>query len=196
MQFYAHTRNLHGTRHSLVRHLNSVADLTQTFASDFGAEGLAYSAGLWHDVGKIDPAFQEYLDRCETDPERRHFGPDHKGLGTREATRIQQLLAFLINGHHGGIPSGVDLKNKLRTVNPSEETRKRLQRLIEDLLRLLDPPIDPPSFAQSNPFTAEFFIRMLFSTLVDAGFLDTEGHFLPHRSSLRDDLPPENRSRG
>jgi CRISPR-associated endonuclease/helicase Cas3 len=58
---YAHSRNKSGQRHELVVHLRSVAELSKQFAAVFGGGDAAYSAGIWHDVGKFAPAFQEYL---------------------------------------------------------------------------------------------------------------------------------------
>jgi CRISPR-associated endonuclease/helicase Cas3 len=43
----------------------------------------------------------------------------------------------------------------------------------------------PPSFVQTE-LEAEFFVRMLFSALVDADYLDTERHFQVDRSGLRE----------
>ncbi len=54
---WAHSENDRGSRHDLVAHLTSVAELAAGFAAGFGAADLAYWAGLWHDVGKFHPVF-------------------------------------------------------------------------------------------------------------------------------------------
>lgn len=186
MPFYAHSKNRIGKRHNLIDHLSSVAEAARGFASKFGSSDLAYYAGLWHDVGKVDPAFQEYLKLCESQPERSHRGPDHKGLGAKEVINLHQLLAFIIKGHHGGLPSKVDLKNWLSILTPSKAIWDSLKSLERDLPHLLEKPtLTIPSFAQSDPVRAEFYIRMLFSALVDADFLDTETHFSHDISTIR-----------
>jgi CRISPR-associated endonuclease/helicase Cas3 len=39
--------------------LHGVADLAQRFASEFDAGHVARLLGLWHDLGKFTPTFQE-----------------------------------------------------------------------------------------------------------------------------------------
>ena len=74
----AHSINAQGKRHDLVEHLKSVAELAAGFASKFEAKDLGYWAGLWHDLGKVNPDFQKYLHDCEADPSRHRRGPDRK----------------------------------------------------------------------------------------------------------------------
>lgn len=42
-------------------HLEGVAELAEKFASSFGAQEFAKLAGLWHDLGKYKPDFQDYI---------------------------------------------------------------------------------------------------------------------------------------
>lgn len=58
---YAHSVNAADQRHPLVDHLREVASLAAGFAQPFGAERLAYWAGLWHDLGKFHPDFREHV---------------------------------------------------------------------------------------------------------------------------------------
>src|SRR5215212_11157454 len=64
-RFYAHTPGERGVWHDLVLHLERTAALAQANATKFGAGQLANLAGIWHDIGKFNPDFQEYLRRCE-----------------------------------------------------------------------------------------------------------------------------------
>ena len=57
----AHSANSLGQAHDLVEHLQCVAELAAGFADKFGARDLAYWAGLWHDLGKFNLAFQEHI---------------------------------------------------------------------------------------------------------------------------------------
>ena len=58
---YAHSPNNDGRPHDLVEHLTCVAKMAAEFAGKFGAADFGYWAGLWHDLGKFSPAFQDYL---------------------------------------------------------------------------------------------------------------------------------------
>lgn len=188
----AHSANAQGRRHDLVEHLRCVADLARTFAAKFGAGALGYWAGLWHDVGKVHATFQQYLLDCERNPEKHHRGPDHKRAGALLAAPRHELLAFLIAGHHGGLPSRSDLVEWLR----DKTKAKPAQEAIQNILPYLNPvePTDalpvPPHL--TSALDTEFFIRMLFSALVDADFLDTERHFNSEQSDKRIDTLPLN----
>ena len=108
-ELYAHTPNDKGQWHRLDDHLKEVASLAHGFADKFGAGELAYWVGLWHDVGKIHPEFQAYLQKCAHDTETRHRGPDHKGAGAILARNVLEPLAFLVAGHHGELKNHADL---------------------------------------------------------------------------------------
>jgi CRISPR-associated endonuclease/helicase Cas3 len=181
----AHTKNADGQRHSLIKHLQQVARLAAEFATPFGAGDLAYRLGLWHDVGKFNPAFQQYLLDAESEPRRKRRGPDHKAAGARIAT--EQKLAFLnllIQGHHGGLQTIPEYNQwyadkKADTDAAIAVARQALPELFEDISLQL------PDYAMKNPHAGEFFLRFLFSVLVDADFLDTEEHFNPKRLATR-----------
>ena len=57
---YAHSLNSAGQPHDLIEHLKSVAERAAEYAGKFGAADFGYWAGLWHDLGKFHPAFQDY----------------------------------------------------------------------------------------------------------------------------------------
>lgn len=58
---YAHSPNNDGHPHDLVEHLTCVAKMAAEFAGKLGAADFGYWAGLWHDLGKFNLAFQDYL---------------------------------------------------------------------------------------------------------------------------------------
>ena len=187
---FAHSCNFIGNRHDLVEHLRSVAGLAREFAAGFGGRDSAYYAGLWHDVGKFNPAFQEYLRRCESNPQARGSGPDHKGAGAVLASRHCPPLSLLMHGHHGGLRSLTETKNWV-----AERTEDAaVQQAVADARRVI-PDLEPaveiamPAIATGDELATELYLRLLFSALVDADWLDTESHFEPGVSSQR--LPPD-----
>src|SRR3712207_3999288 len=107
---FAHSRNNRGVRHDLVGHLRGVAALAAEFAEPLGAAELGHFIGLWHDLGKFDPAWQQYLLDSEAGRASRGHGPHHKAAGTQLAMRHAGPAALLIQGHHGGLQAAASLK--------------------------------------------------------------------------------------
>jgi len=179
MSSIAHTKNLHGNRQDLDEHLRNVAGVTEQYCASFGGATIGRIAGLLHDIGKYDPAFQLYLLNAEQNPAKGMRGPDHKGAGTVFAQTVEArgVLSFLINGHHGGLAARSDLKTTIlerrsnKAVQDAIATAKRLIPELQAIPRDLIPASIGTSLEQ------EFFVRMVFSALVDADFLDTEQHF-------------------
>ena len=174
---YAHSRNAAGARHLLLDHLAAVAELARAAALPFGGDELAWWAGWWHDLGKFHPEFQRYLIESEAGT-RPRGGPDHKAAGTSVAKQHLEPLAALIAGHHGGLRNLQDelrpwLAERLGTLAAAQALAVAREAGLK-----LDPDgaLAVPDYVDS-PLAAELFLRMLFSALVDADFLDTEAHF-------------------
>ncbi|MPZ22824.1 MAG: CRISPR-associated endonuclease Cas3'' [Dehalococcoidia bacterium] len=185
MEYYAHSKNESGVRHLLADHLRAVAELTAEFAKPLGAEQAGYYLGLWHDIGKFDPEWQRYLLDCEARPERKGHGPDHKFAGARLAMDAElPPIALLIAGHHGGLRTRVDMDTGLREKGALPGATAA-RGLAEEVLAELVPSQAPTFPALRDSLSAEFFMRFLYSALVDADSLDTEGHGSPDRSALR-----------
>jgi CRISPR-associated endonuclease/helicase Cas3 len=99
--------------HDLAEHLAGVASLAACFAREFG-EDWARLAGQWHDLGKYRPAFQDYIRHASGfDIENAHIEGanrvDHSTAGAVHAISELgegggRLLAYLIAGHHAGLP--------------------------------------------------------------------------------------------
>ena len=188
MSYFAHSSNDLGKRQSLRDHLEQVAHLAATFATPLGASALAHHAGWLHDIGKIHPSFQHYLLDAEQSQTKRH-GPDHKGAGAVLALdQHLELLAFLIAGHHGGLPSRDDLKTWLseRAHDPDVQEAIRTAKALFPELTLDKPASSLLPSQLRTPLEVELFVRLLYSALVDADFLDTERHFRPDTASQRD----------
>jgi len=198
MDYYAHSlADVPKSRwHLLGEHLRHTSDLAAAFAAAFGAEDWARLAGLWHDLGKFQHEFQTYL----------HDGVghvDHGAVGAAVAAsknpRRGAPLAFAIAGHHGGMP------NRVSSEGRQTPLRERLLAGAE-LLGRVDSVIPPalvqatipalPAFLRPQPGLSPlnmrrrlaFWTRMLFSSLVDADFLDTEAFFRPANARAR--TPP------
>ena len=152
-------------------HLNAASALCAKFSSAFGAGEQGRLAGLAHDIGKYSDAFQRRINGSG-------IRVDHATAGALECVNLGQIFAaFAVAGHHGGLPDGGS-----RTDSPDQGTFcGRMNRanagklepysVWKEEITLPSPPI--PSWISSN-FEGMFFTRMLYSSLVDADFLDTE----------------------
>ncbi len=183
---FAHSKNNVGLRQGLQDHLGQVARLAAQFATAMGAADLAYYAGLLHDIGKFNPAFQQYLLEAEARPSVKMHGPDHKGAGAVLAAMMNlEPLIFLIKGHHGGLPSAAELKEWLQECKVKPEVLAAIETAKRTLPALQRAPANLLPQNIRTEYEAELFIRLLFSALVDADFLDTEQHFQSERSTRR-----------
>lgn len=174
---YAHSRNAQGRRQGLEDHIRAVAALAEGFASAFDAGPLGRLLGLCHDIGKYDPAWQAYLLASEAGTIKRGRGPDHKGAGAQLASVHLSLAALLIQGHHGGLRCQTDVKSwlKERDADPATGEAIRLAKLALPELSVAY-TLSVPDAIRRDPHSAEMFLRMAFSALVDADYLDTEAH--------------------
>ena len=178
---YAHSANDEGYRQGLVEHLRAVARMARDFASPFGGGEVAYYCGLWHDLGKFNPVFQQYLSGD------RQRGPDHKAAGTQLACEhLGRYCGLLVQGHHGGLRAVGGLKGWLDEKSGAPAVAQALG-LARAAIADLEPSvvIDLPDFVRRNRTGAELWLRMVFSAVVDADFLDTERHFNSGRSAAR-----------
>jgi CRISPR-associated endonuclease/helicase Cas3 len=189
-----------GAVQSLVDHLRGVAKLAGGFAARASWRSWAYTAGLLHDVGKRSAEFQEYIRRVTSLPEierGRHHGPDHSTAGAqladgRFAEYIGWLMAYAIAGHHGGLPDG---RSGDLSSTASLEARMEKNVLKHECLPLEDRetitleqlPFGPQDVNPGYAFF--FFLKMLFSCLVDADYLDTESFMTPSKSEKRRRFP-------
>ena len=164
----------------LEEHLKNVAELAAGFARPFGGEKWAYLAGLWHDLGKYSNAFQAKLLRengIETTIEStgRVIHSDAGGhlaslKGWKGADRV---LSWLIMGHHSGLADFLPDETGARALSVRMKDPKQSSSILENVPDWLK---NQPMPRQPIPKGASpsFFIRMLFSCIVDADFLDTE----------------------
>lgn len=158
----------------LLEHLQGTAQLAGNFAAAFGAEGYGYLTGLLHDIGKYSKEAQERI---------LHNGPkvDHSTAGAWIcATKWDRLAAYCIAGHHAGLPNGGTRSNTADTATLYGRMHRAKSGQIpnfnayETEVTFTKP--QPPNIQLLKPqgFSISFFIRMLYSCLVDADFLDTE----------------------
>ncbi len=183
LNYFAHSSDDIGKPwQSILEHLEQTAEKASSYASDFNASDFGYICGMLHDLGKYSQQFQQKLQKVA-------LRVDHSTAGAKEAKSLYgeawgKLLAYIIAGHHSGLPdygTAVSIEGTLYA---------RLNKRIEDYsaykneldLDSIKPLLKMPiaTFDKKHPgFTISFFIRMIYSCLVDADFIDTENYMSP-----------------
>ncbi len=171
--YLAHSANEQNEVHLLSEHLIETSKLMDEFASTAEFKGIFRFTGLLHDFGKYQPAFQKYL----REGGRRGSVP-HASCGAGFSKKLSQIeAAFAIDGHHKGLPDKGDLITDLYEFDVPENTQ--FDSIRTEFFK--ENPIEEADLIYSDTglrgTDKEFFIRMLFSALTDADWLDTENHF-------------------
>lgn len=189
---YAHTRNKQGEWHMLVDHLTEVANKTSQHTAYFRIQTPAFWVGLWHDLGKANPEFLAYLCACDQDLPAKSTSHAFGGaaiiyavLWMQEQSDSWKDIALPIAGHHAGLHDAGTLAQKLDAYIADH---KMVLQKLSQFAHALPPPNrwDIPILTKHE---REFHIRMAFSALVDADYLDTESHFDAHRTQIRCGAP-------
>ncbi len=187
-QFIAHVRSVGNGPfhiHGALEHLQSVAERAREFAAPFKSGDWAYLAGLWHDLGKYRPAFQRYI-RQETGYDDGGFRDapltrtEHAIVGATHATRhlspgAGRIIAYLIAGHHAGLTDWYTADAGAASLQLRLADGEELyDEALSNPTAIMPLQADQPTTRPPSRDAMALWIRMLFSCLVDADFLDTE----------------------
>ncbi len=194
--FFAHSVFGAGreTWEPLSLHLIQVAQLAAKFGGetrpgDPGIANLCYVAGLLHDLGKYNPAFQRRLEGSIEQV-------DHSTAGAAIIERLvagndrvfAELIAYAIAGHHAGLPDrrGVTGGSLIERVGAFDETTVDpiWQQEIGPVPKAPRP--DLPWQRETFSFQLALLGRMVFSALVDADFKATEAFYAGHAGRIPD----------
>ena len=206
IHFYAHTKDNEPPEHwqPLEDHLRRVAELARSFADKFGSGDWGYKAGLWHDIGKAHPDFQAYLFREEAltprntmirapvprQPLRRwcylcirkvvqHYRQNARLPRRWTSCRITGLVR-----RRGLLPHRLENEKHI-----ADTARNYAAPFLEALPEKLQPPAFAMHCRNRDAVAYHFWVRMLYSCLVDADFLDTEAFMDANRHAQRPAFP-------
>ena len=186
--------------HLLEDHLVKTAKKARSFTGNFDSGEWGDMVGKLHDQGKYPESFQKKLHAKsgqDAHVEGKAKRVIHSTAGALYA--LQEYgpkglpLAFVIAGHHAGLADKEDLKSRLDAQGDLLE--KALACKIPGKI-LSAKTLEAPAFLNNQRIknnkdkkrrkrSMEFWIRMLYSALVDADFLDTEEFYDKHDKGLK-----------
>lgn len=161
-------------------HLEGVAMLASEFAREFNMSNWGYAIGLLHDKGKEQKTFQQHIMR-ESGYDLNAVvegNSDHAYVGALISKELfanppfYRLMDNIIMGHHRGLYDEDEKNEKMKMGIPDDVSIQDIQ------VDLAMPRIDSPK-------DVHHIVRMLYSCLVDADYLDTERFMSPGQNSLR-----------
>ena len=194
--------------HLLRDHLLAVAELAASKAAGIeGGEPWARIAGRWHDLGKYRPGFQKYVRHAKADDahiEGRVPGRDktHSAAGALWAKKTlkdkfgangelaSRVLAYLIASHHAGLydwNGGLD--ERLNETDSLTEMQEALAACPPNEITAIGNFVPDLRNIPGGSAGFSLWVRMLFSCLVDADFLDTEEFFDAGKVHARKGFP-------
>ena len=190
----------------LLDHLHGVAEMAQSYAeriTDYPELGeIGYLLGLLHDLGKYQEGFQRYIrQQSGLDPTLNGWRTPHSPAGARYAYELKQvggnqqlikILSLCIGAHHRGLYDDSEWRGQ---VVRSSDTERAVANLVkglkleasqlEELLHKASLDKATKAWNKIDEDDYQLLIRMLFSCLVDADFLDTERFMSPDKSLAR-----------
>ena len=180
-----------GKVQTLSEHAEAVAELASGFAAEFNNADWAAAAAMWHDLGKADPSWQNYIrGKGSRTVNHAEAGAQYAYCNMQTKKPLEKTISYLIAGHHAGLPdwyegSGKSLKSILAN-NDYDEIIK-----IPEIKDICDFKLPSSMLFGLNKPSPDLFehlhlwVRILYSCLVDADFLDTERFMTPDTFKLR-----------
>ena len=183
--YYAHIAD-DGRKQSVDAHLQGSAELCALFASAFNAAEYGWLAGMMHDIGKYSDGFRKRLAG----------GPrvDHSSAGALECVAAGEMLTGMcVAGHHGGLPdygnAYADMPGDGTFIGRMKKFKPNRGKACPGWNGHIPEAPAEPEF--KDDYVASMWTRMLYSSLVDADFLDTEAFMngTAVRKYFYDDIP-------
>lgn len=183
--------------HLLEEHLKGTSELAKSFADVFGSGEWGYLAGLWHDMGKYSGDFQKMiLASVDAHIETKSGRVDHSTAGASHSVEKfnipGRIFSYLIAGHHAGLADWQSAEAGNRSLIHRLQNDDLLRKALESNVpqEITDQSLPRQKFRTSEGHA--LWIRMLYSCLVDADFLDTEAFLDPDKSKARKGYPSLN----
>lgn len=161
-------------------HSKGVAEFASSFANQFGFGKWGYLVGILHDKGKEQKDFQKYIQKVSGyKPELTsvtHVNHAYVGalIANQMFPNLKSILCNIIMGHHAGLYNYNEMDEVLNKAIPSDVSTD----VAKEKLKL-------PQDNDWKVFQINHLIRVLYSCLVDADYLDTERFMNKEHFALR-----------
>lgn len=184
---YSHFDHERKTGRLLADHLARVGARAASFSRHFPHAFLADQSGRAHDLGKHKKEFQSYL--LGTTTAKTTHSITGAILAQMKLDHLGLMHAYPIAGHHAGLPdyaieTAGEASLEHRLAAPHERAFAQSLSTGQEIFDMTGVrlPNDPN-------FSIPFFIRMSFSSLVDADWLDAEDFYRPNDAAARAKRP-------
>ncbi|WP_455600643.1 CRISPR-associated endonuclease Cas3'' [Cloacibacillus sp.] len=186
MEYLAHISGDLTRTQPLDEHLTNTAKTASQFAAAMGESACAYMIGILHDQGKYRNSWMCYLKKASGyDPsipdelcERgTHSTAGAAWLLNNMSQPESLLLSYTILGHHAGLPDFYDGCGESLTSRLFEDGILKAGLLEEiNFGEVKIPEVVFPSqkIAEMQDEYKHLWVRLIFSSLVDSDYLDTE----------------------
>lgn len=202
-QYYAHSKEDKPLVEwqPLKEHLKNVSKMAKVFSEKFQSGEWAENSGFIHDLGKAADKFQAYLLRENGLDDSEYDGVgkgriNHSSAGAAFALdlfgpRLGLIYAYLVSGHHAGLPdyyssdtgrAALEIRLEEGKINLGD-----IRSIADEIRELIHCNISLPIYVKQDNF--HLWIRMLFSSLVDADYLDTEKFMDNEKADTRGKYP-------
>lgn len=187
-------------------HLYGVSYLASSFAKDDDMKEWLKVIGCLHDFGKYSSEFQVYIrDNAKFTENLDLFiihtkgkipkKVDHSTAGAIHAIKILPpngigiLAAYIIAGHHSGLQDWDNLEGnsrlKLRLEHGEDKYKKAIEQNVSSCILQIQSNLFFPKYIREGINVLALWVRIAFSCLVDADFLDTEAYMDPEKFKNR-----------
>ena len=172
-KYIAHSANSDGITQTMKEHSIGVGKLMREFALSESFADLYEFCGHIHDIGKYSDEFQKHIAG-----ENNQVGHSIYGAMYAQENSLMEI-AFPVYGHHAGLPDNQKMRQTIMAEQKNALVRYNdiLNTWKSDCAESNHLPNDKEFWRLSDILQQELFVRMLFSSLVDADSLDTERHF-------------------
>lgn len=163
------------------QHSKNVANIAKRFATTFGFGQIGEILGLLHDKGKEQEAFQNHIKSSSGyDKSVKDERVQHAYVGALLCKKLFPQLCDImgpeIYGHHSGLHDYNDYEDIFSKEIPSDVDTSPIDIHLEM----------PQGMKKLKELSdCNHLVRVLFSCLVDADYLDTEAFMNEHNSSQR-----------